>query len=122
MSAIILPFIRPLPASLDIAQAERAQAAAWAARLAASWGGSWWVETHISDDGEAWLGVVTPSSSGVRVDDLTLAWLVSRTTEGIALMHMPSGKRAGLFRTLPEALAVIEHTERNPRTVAYGRS
>jgi len=120
MSATILPFARPAPATRSVTQIERAKAAGWAAHQAASWGGSWWVEAHLGEDGEVWLGLVTPSSRGRALADRTLAWMISRCSEGVALMIMPSGKTVGVFHTVSQALAAVERTEKAPSGVAYG--
>ncbi|SHK39486.1 hypothetical protein SAMN02745194_04831 [Roseomonas rosea] len=122
MSAIILPFARPAPVTLSMRQAERAEAAAWAARLVGEWGGTWRVETHLGEDGEAWIGIVTPSSPGLREEDLSLSWLISRRPEGVSLTRMPSGRVAGTFRDLAQALATVERAEKQPRALAYHRS
>lgn len=120
VSAIILPFARPIPTVLNITQSERHHAAGWAAHLAATLGGTWWVETHLSDDGEVWLGVVTPSSHGALVGDLSLAWLVSRTADGFELSSVPACTRSGVYPSLGRALAAIEAAEKAPRAIAYG--
>jgi hypothetical protein len=103
-------------------RAERGEAAAWAARLVGQWGGTWRAETHLSEEGEAWIGIVTPSSPGLREEDLALSWLLSRTPEGIRLTRMPSGRGVGLFRHVAQALSTIEAAEKQPRALAYRRS
>ncbi|MFC7736178.1 hypothetical protein ACFQX4_10030 [Roseomonas sp. GCM10028921] len=120
MSAIILPFARRAPVHPTITREERARAAAWAASLVSSWGGDWWVEAHAGEEGELWLGVVTPSSGGAAQEDRTLSWLLSRTARGVVLTSMPSGREAGLFPRVSDALAAIEQAEKAPRRIAYG--
>lgn len=112
MSAV-LRTIAPLDdEAQSITQNERAQAVFWAARQAAACGGSWWVETHRGEEGEVWLGVVTPSSLGEALHSKTLTWLLSRQAEGIVLFSMPSGKTISVVRTIAEALTAIAQAER----------
>jgi hypothetical protein len=116
VSAIILPFVRPPSNLLSITQAERAQSAGWAAHRAFSTGGTWWVETHLTDEGTAWLGVVTPSSHGSR-EERSFAWLIERTVRGVELTR-PMMWKTQLFRTVTEALAAIVGAEEALRTAA----
>ncbi|MBP0446990.1 hypothetical protein J8J14_19620 [Roseomonas sp. SSH11] len=76
----------------------------------------------MSEDGEAWLGLVTPSSRGVREEELSLAWLVSRQPDGLVLTRMPSARPAGVFATIGAALAAVEFEEKRPPGLAYRRS
>ena len=100
----------------SITRTERAHAASWAAQQTASSNGSWWVETHLCEDGDVWLGVVTPSSLGRLPHNRTLSWLVSRQRHGIELCSMPSGKTVGISRTVAEALAAIVQAEAPSRS------
>ena len=113
-SATILRFAHPVPRSLSITQAERTWAAAWAAQRAASQGGVWWVETHLTDEGTAWLGVVTPSSRNAGRSEPGFAWVIERTGRGVELTR-PRGWETRVFRTVAEALAAIEAAERTLR-------
>lgn len=108
-SATLLPFARAVPPSLSITRAERAETAGWAAHQAFSAGGIWWVETHLTDEGTAWLGVVTPSSRGSR-RDRSFAWLIERTIKGVELTRSMTWEKQ-VFRTVIEALAFIEAAE-----------
>ena len=119
ISAALLPFARAVPPSLSITQGERAQSAGWAAHQACSAGGIWWVETHLTDEGTAWLGVVTPSSRGSR-GERSFAWLIERTGKGVELTR-PMTWQKQVFRTVSEALASIEAAERALLLVAEGR-
>ena len=80
VSATILPFVQPTSGTFSVSRTERAQAAGWAAHQAFSAGGTWWVETHVTDEGTAWLGVVTPSGDGSR-GERSFAWLIERTSK-----------------------------------------
>ncbi|WP_043832161.1 hypothetical protein [Muricoccus aerilatus] len=119
MSATILPFARVAATHRSVTQAERAQAAGWAAHQAARLGGSWWVEAHVGEDDEVWLGVVTPSSLGRLPEDRTLTWMIAHRAEGFALIAMPSGRTVGVFHSLGRLLTTIERREETPRGVAY---
>lgn len=119
MSATILPFGRPPATHRSVTKAERAQAAGWAAHQVACRGGSWWVEAHVGEDNEVWLGVVTPSSLGRVSENRTLSWMVARLAEGYALIAMPSGRTVGVFHGLGRLLAAIEQREETPRGLAY---
>jgi hypothetical protein len=110
VSATILPFARPQPRSTSITQAERAQSAAWAAFKAFSLGGTWWVETHLTDDGTTWLGLVTPSSR-VSGGEASLAWLIERTGRGVELTRSMTWKTQ-VFHSVTEALASAEAAEK----------
>ena len=109
MSATILPFARPQPCSLSITRAERAQSAAWAAHKAFSLGGTWWVETHLTDEGATWLGLVTPSSHGGG--EASLSWLIERTVRGVELTRSMTWKTQ-VFQSVVEALAFVETAEK----------
>ena len=119
MSATILPFARPVATHRSVTQAERALAAGWAAHQAARRGGSWWVEAHVGEDNEVWLGLVTPSSLGRAPENRTLTWMIARRAEGFSLIAMPSGRTVGVFHGLDRLLATIEQREETPRGVAY---
>jgi len=67
---------------------------------------------HLGEEGDVWLGVVTPSSLGRLPQDRTLTWLLSRQAKGIVLFSMPSGKTVGVMKTITEALAMIALAER----------
>lgn len=116
-SATILQFAHAVPRSLSMTQVERTQAAAWAAHRAVSLGGLWWVETHLTDDGRAWLGVVTPSSRSAGRNEPGFAWVIERTGRGVELTRS-RGWETRTFRTVTEALASIEAAERTSRTDA----
>lgn len=112
MSAVLHLIALPGDDVQGITRAERGQAASWAARQSVACGGSWWVETHLGEEGDVWLGVVTPSSLGRMPQDRTLTWLQSRRAEGIVLFSMPSGKTARVVRTIAEALTTIARAEK----------
>ncbi len=114
-SATILPFPRVLQRSLCITQAERARSAAWAARKALSLGGVWWVETHLTEEGQAWLGLVTPSSRTSGRADVSLAWLIERTVRGVEVT-CPRTWKTRVVYCVEEALAFIETAEEMHRT------
>jgi hypothetical protein len=119
LSATILPFIRRATATLNVTQAERVEAAAWAAHLACAWGGLWWIETHCGDDGRVWVEVVTPSSLAVSSGDPAPAWMIARAADGVTLTDLVQRQKAGTFLTVARALAAIERTEKRPRAIAY---
>jgi hypothetical protein len=109
-SATILPFLRPLQRALCITQAERARSAAWAAHKAFSQGGVWWVETHLTHDGQAWLGLVTPSSRNSGSGEVSLAWLIERTIRGVEVTRSRTWKTR-VVHSVEAALAFIESVE-----------
>jgi len=114
LSATILSFLCPLGAAPKLGAVERARAAAWAARLDGRGAGHWRVETHLDDEGGVWLGIVTPSSRGLREEDRSLSWLLSCEGGGMVVTRMPSGRVWGVFGNLARALAAVESAEARP--------
>lgn len=113
VSAIVLPFAPSCPVCLSITQAERARAAAWAAHRAAVAGTIWWVETHLTEEGAAWVGLVTPSSRSTGPVP-SLAWLIERTGRGLELTRTTTW-RTKVFHTIGAALTSIDAVEEHAR-------
>lgn len=116
VSATVLPFMRPPPCTFCITQAKRARSAAWATQRAFSLSRAWWVETHLTDDGATWLGVVMPLSRRCG-GEFSLAWLIERTGRGVELTRSMTWK-AEVFHDVNAVLALIETVERMLCTAA----
>jgi hypothetical protein len=80
--------------------AELDAAEAWAAGLGAGWS----VEPNCADDGRISLGVFSPHRWDESQDVETYSFIVSRSSEGVALLETRSFSELGVFASVATAL------------------